>query len=96
MNKIYSFLLSSTKHVPVMLQNVVLYNIRKKVCNIAFVNNIHSYILRLSLLLKENFVAWFMKENSQFRRVGTTPSDTDTPFRLADPHPAQCLGRSPD
>lgn len=96
MNKIYSFLLSSAKHLPIVLQNLILYNIRKKVWNIAFINCIHSHIVRWSLLLKEDFVALFMKENPQFRRAGTTPSDTDTPFRLADPHPAQCLGCSPD
>lgn len=83
---LWSFLLSSSKHVPLILKNFILCNIEKRVRDIVFINNIHSYVLQLSLLVKENFVTWFIKENS----VGTTPQ-TDSPFRLADPHPAQRL-----
>lgn len=48
-----SFLLSSTKHLPMILKSFILCNIKKWVHKIAFINNIYSYILQLPMLVKE-------------------------------------------
>lgn len=45
-----------------IFNNFILYSLNKMMHNIVFINSVHSFILQLSLLVSENFVAWFIKE----------------------------------
>lgn len=45
-----------------IFNNFILYSLNKMMHNIIFINSVHSFILQLSLLVNENFVAWFIKE----------------------------------